>query len=132
MGFPFSSGDVLTAADMNAIGEWITFTPSWSNLTVGNATQDASYCVVNNLIVVQFSITLGSTSAMGSTPVFTLPVNSAGVSSYQAMGVVSFHDSGSYVHSGVMQYLSSQLAMPRRQAVVGSNVVTSSPSSTGS
>ena len=69
----FSSGDVLTAADLNAIGTWTTFTPSWNNLTVGNATQDWSYCIINDFMVVTGTIVFGSTTAMGTSPSMTIP-----------------------------------------------------------
>ena len=71
----FSSGDVLTAADLNAIGTWTAFTPSWNNLTVGNGTQDFAYCLINNVMLLNGSLTLGTTSVMGSNPSFNLPAS---------------------------------------------------------
>lgn len=54
---------------------WTTWTPTWTNLTVGNATQDFRYKQYGKLVVVRGQITLGSTSSMGNSPNFTLPVN---------------------------------------------------------
>ena len=71
--FLFTAGQVLTAAQLNAIGEWIDYTPTWTNLTVGNAVQDFRYIKINNFISVVGVITLGSTSSVGSAPTFTLP-----------------------------------------------------------
>jgi len=50
----FSSGDVLTAADLNAIGEWTTFTPTlkFSSNTITPGFVDARYIVLNELIIV--------------------------------------------------------------------------------
>lgn len=71
----FSSGDVLTAADLNAIGTWTTYTPSFSGLTVGNATLTFSYTQINKLVHVVGRMYLGSTSSVTSTPIMSLPVS---------------------------------------------------------
>lgn len=79
----FAAGNVLTAAQMNAIGAnlnaiggtWTPYTPTWTNLTVGNASQDTRYIAAGKLIIVNLKITLGSTSSVGTIPEFSLPVN---------------------------------------------------------
>ena len=97
----FSPGNVLTAAQMNAIGEnlnaiggaWTAYTPTWTNLTVGNATQDSRYIKAGRLVIVNLEITLGSTSSVGTIPEFSLPANLD--ASYQFtdfLGFVSYHD----------------------------------------
>ena len=76
--FPFVSGAVLTAAQLNGIGEAGTsFTPTFSGYTRGNGTSIAYYLRVNKLVYVYVEETLGSTSAMVSTPVMTLPITAA-------------------------------------------------------
>ena len=47
--FDFSAGAVLTAAQLNQIADFETFTPSWTNITVGNATNSGVYAQVNEL-----------------------------------------------------------------------------------
>ena len=49
------------------IGEWTTFTPSWTNLTVGNGTQSFVYAQVNDVVFVQGRLTFGTTTAFTST-----------------------------------------------------------------
>ena len=72
----FSAGDVLTAADLNAIGTWTSFTPSFTNFTLGNGTVEYSrYCRINDVVHVELFVSLGSTSSMSSGPTFTLPVS---------------------------------------------------------
>jgi len=78
--FPFTSGQVLTAAQLNSIGEPTAFTPSWSNFTVGNAAESWYYTQVNDLIVVQGVTTLGSTSAVTGTWNLDYPVGSPATS----------------------------------------------------
>ena len=81
--FDFSAGAVLTAAQLNEIGDAKTWTPVWTNLTIGNATQTATYMVINNLCFYFLKVALGSSSTVdGGSVACTTPVNTA-VSSYQ-------------------------------------------------
>lgn len=89
----FSAGDVLDAADLNAIGTWTSYTPTWTNFTVGNATVDFKYSVVNKIVFVEGLLTLGSTSAMGATPYFSLPVSRSN-SDLSQIGVGTLVDVG--------------------------------------
>ena len=76
--FPFTAGQVLTAAQMNGIGEaGTTFTPTWTGYTRGNGTTVAYYVRVNKLVYIYVEETLGSTSSMGSAPTLTLPITAA-------------------------------------------------------
>jgi hypothetical protein len=78
----FTSGAILTAAQMNtyvrdnlkAIGDaWTAYTPTWTNLTVGNGTQASAYIAAGKLHVVRVEFVFGSTSSISGTPEFTLP-----------------------------------------------------------
>ena len=74
----FTAGDVLAAADLNAIGTWASFTPSFSNFTLGNGTVDYSrYSRINDVVHVELLVTLGSTSSMSTLPTFTVPVSTS-------------------------------------------------------
>jgi len=77
-------GDVRTAltsvlgrADVfaDASTDWTTWTPSYTNLTIGNGTVVARYTNINGTVTAYFLFTLGSTSAVGSGPTVSLPVN---------------------------------------------------------
>lgn len=57
----------------NAIGAWTTWTPTLSNLTLGNGTVVARYKLIGKTLHYHFRFTLGSTSAVGTGPAFTLP-----------------------------------------------------------
>ena len=68
--FPFVAGNVLTAAELNGIGEWTTYTPTWTasttNPTLGNGSLVGRYSRIQNLIYVQFFLSFGSTTTPGS------------------------------------------------------------------
>jgi hypothetical protein len=56
-------------------GAWPSWSPTWANLTLGNAVQAFEYIQVGKTVLYRGYITLGSTSAVGTGPTFTLPVN---------------------------------------------------------
>ena len=76
--FPFVTATVLQAAQLNGIGETATaYTPTLTNLTLGNGTLNAKYVRINKFIFGQISLVFGSTTIMGSSPSFSLPVTGA-------------------------------------------------------
>lgn len=61
------------------LGAYTTYTPTWTNLTVGDGTLSARYCRVNNLVHVTGYLIFGSTTAITATGVnMSLPVNAGG------------------------------------------------------
>lgn len=90
------SGAILTAAQLNtqlrdnmlAIGDaWTSYTPTWTNVTVGNATQASAYMNAGKLYVVRISLTFGSTTSISGTPDFTLPGGVSVISGYSSFHV---------------------------------------------
>lgn len=79
--------------------QWFNYTPTWTNLTVGNATQAAQFVVIGKTVHVNFSNTFGTTTVVGTDPTFTLPVTSA-TTSYSSnssfIGTASWTGSGLY------------------------------------
>ena len=73
--FPFVSGQVLTAAEMNGIGEFTTFTPTFTNLTVGNGTVEAYYTRIQDLVGVFVNIVFGSTTSISGDVQLNLPLD---------------------------------------------------------
>lgn len=57
---------------------WSAWTPTWSNLTVGNGTVLARYRQVGKTVDYRIKFTLGTTSVVGTSPNFTLPVAPTG------------------------------------------------------
>ena len=57
-------------------GAWSTWTPTWTNLTIGNGTNSFSYLQMGKSVWFKGTTTLGSTSSIGTGPTFTLPVTS--------------------------------------------------------
>ncbi|WP_183092899.1 hypothetical protein [Nocardioides stalactiti] len=78
----FTAGNTLTAAELNAylrdnfkaLGDaWTSYTPTTTNITLGNGTLSAAYVSVGKMTFFRIKFTLGSTSAITGAPTFTLP-----------------------------------------------------------
>jgi hypothetical protein len=74
--FPFTTGQVLTAAQMNTLGDFGTWTPtitpqagSFTTVT----TNWARYAVINELLIAQLKFTLTSVGTGAGTITVTLP-----------------------------------------------------------
>lgn len=89
---------------VTAQGKWQVWTPTLTNLTLGNGTLTARYCRVGNLVVCVIAVVFGSTSAMGSGPKFTLPVTgTADILAAQATLRLR-DDSASAIHRGYLTH----------------------------
>ena len=82
----FTAVSVLTAAQLNqirdslkAIGDpWTAFTPTMTNVTLGNGTLAATYMQAGKFVQFRIKVTFGSTTAITGSPTFTLPVTAVG------------------------------------------------------
>lgn len=89
----FSSGDVLTAADLNAIGTWTDYTPSYNNVTV--TTSAARYCQINKTVMIALYMVV---SAVSGPPGVSVPsgLNIARFTNFQPVNLLD---------AGVANYL---------------------------
>tara|TARA_R110000868_G_scaffold1512_3_gene11889 strand:- start:158 stop:634 length:477 start_codon:yes stop_codon:yes gene_type:complete len=98
----FSAGQILGAADMNAIATWTAFTPSFTGVTAGTgASNTGQYCLLNKVLFIRVRYTLG-TGGSFTNPVMTLPASLVATSS-----PVSFWSNGmqgALVDNGVTSY----------------------------
>jgi hypothetical protein len=90
MGFPFSSGDVLTAADMNGIGSWVSFTPSWNNFTIGNGIENWWYCVVNEMLFISGRTVWGNTTSQTGALQMEIPYGTSIMNLAQPVGSANY------------------------------------------
>lgn len=81
---------------------WTSYTPTYTNLTVGNGTVVAAYARVNNTVFVRFKITFGSTTSItvGGLAI-SVPVNINSAYTTAAGGNVGF---GNATDTGVASY----------------------------
>lgn len=104
----FTAGQTLTAAELNAAGAWTAFTPSWTNLTLGNGSVSAAYSKFNKILFVTVKVTLGTTSSLGDPVRMTLPASlTQDTASQDAVGLGSYGDTGVAGYSGLIAVFSS-------------------------
>jgi hypothetical protein len=68
------SADSSQTTGLNWTGAWTTWTPTWTNLTVGNGTTVARYVRIANTVTFNLQFTFGSTSAITGDVSATLPI----------------------------------------------------------
>lgn len=95
--------------------DWTDYTPTLTNITEGNGSKNARYMQLGKLVVVQFSLLFGSTSAMGSGPTISLPVTAKADMSpaaipYLPLGHVSFMENGVRRWTGFVRLASTTTA----------------------
>jgi hypothetical protein len=56
---------------------WTSFTPSWTNITLGNATNTGRYCQIGKNVFVKIAFKFGSTTSFSGAISFTHPVSAA-------------------------------------------------------
>ena len=104
----FTSGSVLTAAELNAAGAWTSFTPSWTNLTVGNGVVSAAYSKFNKILFVRVYFDFGSTSSLTGVLQMTLPASlTQNTSSQETIGLASISKTGFFPTPGIVSVISS-------------------------
>ncbi len=97
----FSPGDVLTAADLNAIGAYTAYTPSSTGgLTLGNGTIQTSYAKINDFVHTYGYIILGTTSSVAPFVDIALPVTNATGTFESPTGNALFWDRSGFVWKG--------------------------------
>lgn len=82
---------------------WQSWTPSYTNLTLVNATVNAKYLQIGKTVSFYIRIILGSGSIMGTNPTFTLPVTATDFSGNDVLGSGTFNNAGTgYFGAGLL------------------------------
>lgn len=114
--------DSVSAALGTLLNAPVAFTPTWTNLTIGNGSQAWYYQRVRGLVKVWGILTLGSTTSVGSNPYFALPVAGSFVAG-ELLGRALFDDAGVRYHGSVHYDSTFSSALARRFSVSGANVL---------
>jgi hypothetical protein len=117
-----ANGTVLTADSAEATGmKWATtsgggtytdYTPTFTNFTLGNGTINVARYIQNGKQVSGYiKVTLGSTSSMGTNPIFTLPVTaSSNMQASATIGSANIDDAGAAAYEGIVKYSTTTTA----------------------
>jgi hypothetical protein len=98
----FTTGQILTAADLNLIATWTTFTPSFTGVTLGSGSLNTGqYCRVNNILFIRTKTILG-TGGSFTNPVLTVPDSGVMTGTPTMLWMPSMH--GAMIDSGINSY----------------------------
>lgn len=79
---------------------WISYTPTWTNISLGNGSVGGSYLRIGNTVIGKVSLTLGSTTTFtGAYLQVSLPTNAN--ANYESNGNVIMFDVGTAVYNGL-------------------------------
>lgn len=125
-----ASSTYATRSDFSA-DAWTSYTPTWTNLTVGNGTSSFKYKQIGKTVYVIGRFQFGSTSSMGSDPQMSLPVTSVSYHSTVPLGTSTLQDSGTNTFAGYVRPNNTTSVIFTYLVVSGSNISASStPTST--
>jgi hypothetical protein len=82
-------------------GAWVSFTPTFTGITLGNGTVSAKYSKVGRTVHLSLFLTLGSTSSITGWMGFSLPLSPD--SNTVPSGSVTFGDAGTLQYPGFLQ-----------------------------
>jgi len=88
---------------------WTSWTPTWTNITIGNATVNGKYKQIGKTVFARLDVTFGTTSSAittgGTLHSFTLPVNAASRTAQALLGRGHAYTTQSFLP--VVQYKST-------------------------
>jgi hypothetical protein len=89
------------ASGVEWAGAYTAFTPTWTNLTVGNATNTGSYLRIGKTVQVNYRLAFGTTSVMTGGPLrVTLPFTASVVQGNPWCGGAFIQDAGVSAYEG--------------------------------
>ena len=91
---------------LHALG-WTAFTPTWTNVTVGNGTNVGSYMKIGDMTFVAARLLFGTTTAITGAVQLTIPVNADTTFSSLINGFCYMLDNGTAVFVGAIVLNSS-------------------------
>jgi len=90
-----TAGDIeVTAGEITGL-PWSTWSPSYTNITIGNGSVTARKIQIGKIVFARFVLTFGTTTAFSGQPIVSLPVtasSTAAASTDQPIGDAQFYD----------------------------------------
>jgi hypothetical protein len=74
--------DEVTAVETDLLKSWSSWTPTWTNLSVGDGTVTAKYFKLGKLVFFELRLVLGSTTSVSGAVSVDLPVNALAATSF--------------------------------------------------
>ena len=126
----FLRANSSAATGLEYAGAYTTFTPSYTNLTVGNGTNTGRYLQIGNFVHAQYSFTFGSTSAVTDLIFPNFPINANTSNNSSIIGFSRFADPGVASYTGTAVQSSATNFILFAQGAGGTYVSDASTSAT--
>jgi hypothetical protein len=121
----------VTAAKIAATA-WSSWTPTWTNVTIGNAAVTGKYTQVGKLVIARLSVVWGNTTSASGNIIFSLPATAAtyaGTANVGYIGLGTAYDvSGGLVYDTNVTLVSTTTAGLIAKAANGTWVTNSAMS----
>lgn len=116
--------DHLFLGTTGEVGLWQSWTPSWTNLTVGNGSVTANYARVGGITFIEVIVVFGTTTSItGAVTIGSLPVNQT-AASIQIWGRNVYYDSSiGFTYYGGNQPTGASTFIPLIDTVSGTQLV---------
>ena len=101
-----ASSTYATKADFPA-DAWTSYTPSWTNLTIGNGTADFAYKKIGKTVFVRCQLVFGSTTSISGVIIFTTPTTQKTFNYEARLNNVGIVDTGNATYEGTLLINSS-------------------------
>jgi hypothetical protein len=111
-------------------GAWTSWTPTFSNFTIGSGTVSGRYTQIGKTVIFTLEVTLSS-STMGSIPTFTLPVTSRTYKTSFMVGSGQIEDVSVAGYPLIAKWNSTTVARLLYRTTVDANITSSAPMSWG-
>ena len=103
-----------TNTSTGALFEWVDYTPTYSNLVIGNGTVISQYCQINDMVFWRFELEVGSTTAFNASnaPRVSYPVEAQETWLAATGGNLFCEDtSGTDYYGALYRYSGTQVAL---------------------
>jgi len=113
--------------------DWDSWIPSWTNVTIGNATVEGRYKKIGKIVVFRLGVKLGNSSSVSGNIIFSLPVTSKSypnTATVQIIGQGGLYPAGTGVTYAVVGWNSTTTAFIGVNNSAGTYVTNAATSST--
>lgn len=123
--------DKLAGGNASMLAAFTSYTPTWTNVTLGSSTQASSYVQIGKIVTVKIAFTFGAGTAITGAVSFTLPVTAKSTHVlYQSLGTINANDSDTTLYPMIVSYASTTTASLGVQGAAGTYVNIANTSST--
>jgi len=92
---------------------WTSYTPTLTNVTLGNGTMVAAYKQIGKTVVFKIEFTFGTTTSFTSNPFFSLPITAINNNIYSYIGNIHILDAGINNYVGLVQLDTTTTISPK-------------------